>query len=537
MRVSSIHLTNFKRFTDLSIRDLPESAKLVVVVGPNGCGKSSLFDAFLQWHQTRGVKINVGIDETYLKKTEERPFALTESVEISLHGGAEPQVDSLYVRTAHRNDPDFSVTNLSRPMSPIQPEQFRRQRRLIDDDKSVSENYHRLVYETMSALYDQSNDNKYVAQLRDELIGNIRRSMVNVFGDLVLNNIADPLGSGSFYFDKGTARSYHFKNLSGGEKAAFDILLDMHIKKGYFTQAIYCIDEIETHLHTQIQGSLLREITDIIPKKSQLWITTHSLGVLRAAQEMEKSDSGSVCIIDFDGVDTDKPCELVPVTLDRVTWQKMLSVTLDDLSSRISPEYVVVCEGSSVGNRRKDFDADIYNGILGNRTPGLLFVAGGSSNQIKGNSDTLRNVLQAVLPQTKIVALVDRDDKSDAEVEKWTCNGDLVLPERNLESFLLADDVLEALASNVGKADQFSDVLRIKADAIKSSIARGNASDDFKSAAGEMYVGIKSLLNLQRAGNDTDAFLRDTLAPLVVPGMSTYHKLESAIVDKLAKRD
>jgi len=38
MRITSIHLRNFKRFTDLVVRDIPDCAKLVVVVGPNGCG-------------------------------------------------------------------------------------------------------------------------------------------------------------------------------------------------------------------------------------------------------------------------------------------------------------------------------------------------------------------------------------------------------------------------------------------------------------------------------------------------------------------
>ena len=45
MKIEWIKLKNFKRFTDLAIEGLPETAKLVVMIGPNGCGKSSVFDA------------------------------------------------------------------------------------------------------------------------------------------------------------------------------------------------------------------------------------------------------------------------------------------------------------------------------------------------------------------------------------------------------------------------------------------------------------------------------------------------------------
>ena len=46
MRVASLYLKNFKRFTDCTISDLPDTAKLVLVVGANGNGKSTLFEAF-----------------------------------------------------------------------------------------------------------------------------------------------------------------------------------------------------------------------------------------------------------------------------------------------------------------------------------------------------------------------------------------------------------------------------------------------------------------------------------------------------------
>ena len=49
MRIRSIHLKDFKRFVDLTIEDIPATARLVILVGPSGSGKSSLFEAINVW--------------------------------------------------------------------------------------------------------------------------------------------------------------------------------------------------------------------------------------------------------------------------------------------------------------------------------------------------------------------------------------------------------------------------------------------------------------------------------------------------------
>ena len=48
MRVKTVKLVGFKRFDHLTIDLGPTPKKIVAMVGPNGCGKSSIFDAFEQ---------------------------------------------------------------------------------------------------------------------------------------------------------------------------------------------------------------------------------------------------------------------------------------------------------------------------------------------------------------------------------------------------------------------------------------------------------------------------------------------------------
>ncbi|RYD85401.1 MAG: ATP-binding protein [Verrucomicrobiaceae bacterium] len=408
--------------------------------------------------------------------------------------------------------------------------------RSIDNDQTVSDNYRRLIYDTMAGVYEGNNDQKSVAELREELIGGVRDSMRRVFGDLILNSVSDPLGGGAFHFEKGSVSSFHYKNLSGGEKAAFDILLDLHVKGKYYTDSVYCIDEMETHLHTRMQGALAKEMVRIIPENCQLWLSTHSLGVLRAAQEMAVDNPDSVCLIDFEGVAPDVPCSLVPSSLNRVTWDKLLSITLDDLSQRVAPEIVVVCEGSSIGNRRKDFDAEIYNRILGAWNPEILFVSGGSSNQVASVGVTVGDALVRIIPNSTVLSLCDRDDRSDEEVAEIKRSGGLVLTLRNLESFVFSDDVIEKLVARENKNELLPDALLIKSEALRNSASRGNSADDLKSASGEIFIGLRKLLELTRCGNDKDAFMRDTLAPLIVPSMGTYNALKAAIVDEAISR-
>ncbi|WP_123631359.1 AAA family ATPase [Salinisphaera orenii] len=534
MKISNIKIKRFKRFSDFEIKSIPETAKLIIIVGPNGSGKSSLFDAFNQFYRRNRADFGWSNDKTYYARSEAEKYDINTNISISFHNfdwqsGRLPR-NLMYFRTAYRNDPDFTINSFSRMGNPADDQPVEK---FIDNDQTVSKNYQRLVHETMQGVYAEKNDDKSVRNLREELIGSIRDSMRRVFSDLLLNNIGDPLGDGAFYFEKGTVKSYHYKNLSGGEKSAFDLLLDLIIKKKYFDDTIFVVDEPETHMHTALQGRLVEELYNQVPDNCQLWLTSHSLGVIKKAKEISGRDPGSVVFLDFGEVDFDEAAVLEPASIDAVVWQKFLSITLDDLATDLSPRAIVLCEGSLSGNRRKNFDGHIYQKIASQKYSEFVFVAGGASNDLSKENHPGHELLDHVLPRTKVVRLVDRDDKSDNEVSDLSKRGVLVTGERQLESYLLSDEIIQKFCVEIKEEGLVKDALQCKIDGLNSARERGCPSDDLKSASGQIYNGLRKLLDLRRYGNDVDAFMADTLAPLVTTDTDTFARLDGEIFSKI----
>ena len=83
MNVTRLRLTNFKRFTDLMDLSSAAAPKLVLLIGVNGSGKSSVFDAF-EYLSTRSKGSGDNYPE-YLKKKPAVPM----SASCSLGGGFE----------------------------------------------------------------------------------------------------------------------------------------------------------------------------------------------------------------------------------------------------------------------------------------------------------------------------------------------------------------------------------------------------------------------------------------------------------------
>lgn len=533
MKIKEIKLNKFKRFTDLTITDLPESAKLIILVGPNGCGKTSVFEAFNYWYKHKGFYRRDNQDY-YIKEGDKEmldgPNWYENRVSIKAHDlYSENQVDvqgRFYFRTAHRNEPDFTTQNLTKQVNP--KEQIRYDT-LMSTDMSVSENYQRLVSNTLAGVFDESNDDKLVRVLRDELIGKVRNSLTNVFEDLQLSSIGNPLVNGSFYFTKGRSKNFHYKNLSAGEKSAFDLLLDLVIKTTYFNNTVFCIDEPETHMHTALQAKLLSEMYALIPDNSQLWLSTHSIGMLKEANELETKYHGSVVFLDFSDIEFDSQVVIKPSTVDRTIWNKFLELAFGDFAKLIAPKRIVFCEGTIKGRKYKDFDAQIYGKIFSKKYADTSFVSIGSCSEIENPDNISMQIISQVMKNSEIIKFVDRDNKSAEEIKECNDKNIKVLKRRHIESYLFDDGIIAKLCNIIGQPDKTDDCLEAKKQAIQNSIKRGNPDDDIKSASGDIYTALKRILSLTHHGNTKDAFLRDTMAPLVTEDTTIYKELEQEI--------
>ncbi|MEY8099564.1 AAA family ATPase [Falsihalocynthiibacter sp. S25ZX9] len=529
MRISQVEIKKFRRFEELTIRNLPQTSKLIVIAGPNGCGKSSLFDAFLSsYRATTGIG-SKNDPKYYDRKREGASTAAGRSVILTTHDNANIVRGSVYVRSAYRNDAEFVTRSLSRQGNVLDSSNLTR---LIELDATVANNYQRLASQAMEDVFAKEDGATTISQYRDRLVGEISAPLKRIFGGLEFVGLGNPLDNGSFLFSKGNSKNFDYKNLSGGEKAAFDLVLDIVVKRTSYPDAIYCIDEPELHMNSKLQGALLEELLALIPDNSQLWIATHSIGMMRKAREIYDADTSTVAFLDFGDKNFDQIETIEPAKPNREFWTRVLEVALDDLSALVAPSEIIICEGNPTGGvpgKNSEYDAHVYGKIFGEEKPDVKFISAGNSIQIQSDFIGLATQLPNIAKGINVVRLIDLDDHSPTDVIGYKTQGINILSRRHLECYLYDDEVLSALCNSVGKPELTDDLLQAKATELQSVITRGFPEDDLKKAAGKIYTEAKRILSLRQVGNDKNAFAKQTLAPLLVPTMSTYRELRANI--------
>lgn len=519
MKIIKLTLKKFKRFDDLTI-DLGDTpARIVALVGPNGCGKSSIFDSFeeKQKDYKGGGRESA---EFYSKSiftdgaTAQR-YDKHQAIQIILADDTQNFTNkSFHIRSAYRFTSKLNVESiaampdiLADPGRPISS---------IALDSRLMENYQRMLgvaYREFEKKGGKTGD-----QVRAALMDRVNAVLRNVL-DVQISSMGNVMErKGQLYFEKENAKDFPYQNLSAGEKEVIDIVLDLIVRGPEFNDTVYCIDEPELHLNTSIQRKLLIEIEKLIPDNCQLWMATHSIGFLRALQD-ELADKCAV--FDFSDQDYFKGTHvIIPMKSTRANWQRIFSTALDDLVGLIAPRRIVYCEGRNEPGpqgQERGLDAIVYNEIFAATYPETLFISSGGSSDLPKNSNLALKIISKAFLEVKLLLLRDRDLNTEAERQAFLASDSQhrMLVRGEIENYLMDFAVLHAFCASKGRSIEKADYDGCVQDILMQDLK-----------AGQTISQLKFLCGCNSQANDD---FKKSLAPFVGSCAPVYKELENCI--------
>ncbi|WP_024276083.1 AAA family ATPase [Hyphomicrobium sp. 802] len=523
----------YKRFHHLII-DLGQSPKrIIALVGPNGCGKSSVLDALLYKYISQQRMIGSKARAVEYHSMTGAAYATTSSILVDFDKGAfdkvvrqkqalgiEKQNTLFSFRSCYRYNSQVKIS-ATKAVPAIGTNEFGASV-TADLDQKMEDNYRRLLG-AFNKYLRESNSTFLGAAAH--IIGEINKSL-NRCLDLEIDHLGNVENNqGTLYFKKADHPSpIEFNYLSAGEKEAVDIIVDLYLRKPDYDDTIFLIDEPELHINTAIQRKLLKEIDSLIGPNCQIWLATHSIGFLRALQK-DLRDKSQIIYFPPNKRYASERIDLAPLKPSPTVWQTIFATALDDLTELLSPQRLIYCEGRDVpgsGGKELGLDAKVYNLVFGESHDQTLFVSSGGNTELDQRRSIALRVLSKALPKLEIWVLKDRDfgsgkSISEAERQESLSKGDAslrILRRWEIENYLFDKELLIAYCTKHGRS--FDETAY---DALITNIA----DDDVK-----MHANALKMLCGVDVNYGTDAFKLD-LAALTTPDTSVYTELESCI--------
>lgn len=536
MRIKNITLNGYKRFKSLTI-DLGESPKrIVALVGPNGCGKSSVFDGMLFHSEAYRQIGNKRAKDFHYHSIDQVPSYDYQQITINFTDcvfqqkweskNKEGKANTIFsFRSPYRYNSNLKVSQ-TKAVSELRLNDYGASLSSDIDDK-MEENYRRLNIKYTNYLNEHDCR---PSEAKRHIIGEINRSIENCLDLHItsIGNIED--NKGTLFFSKSDyeEREFEFNVLSSGEKEVVDILLDLYLRQDDYNDTIFLIDEPELHINTSIQRKLLVEINNLIGENCQLWIATHSIGFLRALQD-ELKDDCQIVVFEADIPWATSEQVLRPVQTNRNQWSRIFSTALDDLVGLVSPQRIVYCEGKDkpgVGNQEKGLDAQVYNNIFGGEYPETLFVSSGGNTELDQRSNIAISILGKVFPSVEILVCKDRDMSSgvlNSEKDrllylKNNPGNHRVIKRWEIENYLYDKEVLQHYCDVNGL-----DFDETNYDAFVTDIYNQNLKDE--------TAKIRNFCNLHMSIN-SERF-KIELSKCILQSMAAYKELEDCIFKRL----
>ena len=538
MKVSKVTIKDFKRFKDLTLDLGKNPAKIIALVGTNGCGKSSVLDAFIACGRDFGGRIGDFSTPGIFYRTDNTNVRQLISIDYLDNDGNTIDNNNLYFnhefyknnrevifsfRSPYRYNTELNITEI-KATNPIEKNSDGASCSLNLDSK-VENNYRRLL-----GFYNQVMEEEDIkpSEARIKVIGLLNQSIKNCL-DLEIVNLGNvERNNGTLSFKKSDSDiTFSFDSLSAGEKEVVDILLDLFLRREKYENSIFLLDEPELHINTAVQRKLIIEIDKLIGDGGQIWIATHSIGFLRAFQE---ELSGKCQVIHFEDNMrfASETITLTPIANSRTTWKSIFSTALDDLTGLIAPNRIIYCEGRDEPRQdgsERGLDAQVLNNIFNTEYPDTVFVSSGGNTELDQRSSIALAILGKVFPDMEIWVFKDRDMASgklvsESDRTEYLVNQDerfRVMKRWEIENYLFDEEVLrEYCVLNEKEFDEAK--------------YKQNFTDLIDSDVKSKFSLIKSICSISTPIN-SDNF-KINLSKLITSDMRVYQELRSCIFDR-----
>ena len=268
--IKNIHIKQVRHLKDINIPLEKEDYPHLMITGKNGSGKTSLLNAIAN-HIER-----IANDRCKLFENVGEVIVAFEDVDSLIRKYQDGNFIIAFYE-AHR-----TIKKLQEPINPTKPE--------LQDKWGIKQTSTQEFLKFLAdlkiqeALARNEKLEKDANQIREWFV-NFERLLGEIFQDKDLQLYFNYKDYSFKILTKG--KEFKFTELSDGFAAVLDIVVDLILKmqhknqltRAYEGEGIVLVDEIETHLHLELQKVIMPLLTEIFPN-IQFIVTTHSPFVL-----------------------------------------------------------------------------------------------------------------------------------------------------------------------------------------------------------------------------------------------------------------
>lgn len=453
MKIDRIRLKNF---FPLGTVELNELSSFVVVVGPNGIGKSRLAQLIRQSFNTDSERsIQISLDVSATSEHEETAWSGRKQL------CTDDRVEGHLIRTTTNIVGRRTFGALESTFIWIQPGAgaLSQDPDGYDAKKKLQEQMLLPISNTrlggsLNILIGAIKYHHQILQIRDNLInaGYVKSSglqdvpdpvntIEELFNDLfspektfVRNKPSDMTQSlpNSLKYNEG-GHELSLANLSAGEMHIFGILLQIEIN--HASNCIFIMDEPELHLHPTLARRFARRLHRLVDRKNQFILFTHS------AEIAGEAIGSTLVLLRREAESTSMAITMnapsVPATVSAFLGKHFSSVTMR--------KCICVCEGNL-----SSLDALIFEQLVSHQRLPIQLMPLGNREIVTDFMRGSAAEIEANLGDRRFFAIIDRDYANLDE------NGRRVflLKRYSIESYLFDEEIIYEVAKEIVKESE-----------------------------------------------------------------------------------